>query len=247
MFGYEPKHWGISAANTTAVPALNSWIEERDTVQELLQQHLNRARQLMKNQADKKRSFRSFELGDQVYLKLQPYIQTSVAPRANHKLSYKFYGPFPIVSKINEVAYKLQLPASATIHPVFHVSLLRRALNPGMTAEPCLPQCFDELAVPVAILQTRWKQQKGKMCKQVRVRWSNSDALGSTWEDKASLQARFPFAEAWGQASSQEAGDVSAPDRCAPQDSDTNQPQAAPRAARTRKPSCRTCGPEWSK
>ncbi|EMS46801.1 UDP-glycosyltransferase 87A2 [Triticum urartu] len=70
-------------------------------------------------------------VGDQVFLKLQPYIQTSVAPRANHKLAYKYYGPFPIVAKINEVAYKLQLPPQATIHPVFHVSLLRRVLNSG--------------------------------------------------------------------------------------------------------------------
>uniref|UniRef100_A0A453NI67 Integrase catalytic domain-containing protein n=1 Tax=Aegilops tauschii subsp. strangulata TaxID=200361 RepID=A0A453NI67_AEGTS len=133
MFGYEPRHWGITAENTCSVPVLKSWIEERDTIQELLQQHLNRARQLMKSQADKKRSFRTFEVGDQVYLKLQPYIQTSVAPRENHKLAYKYYGPFPTIAKINEVAYKLQLPPQATIHPMFHASLLRRVLNSGMT------------------------------------------------------------------------------------------------------------------
>uniref|UniRef100_A0A453EU58 Tf2-1-like SH3-like domain-containing protein n=1 Tax=Aegilops tauschii subsp. strangulata TaxID=200361 RepID=A0A453EU58_AEGTS len=103
------------------------------TVQDFIQQHLNRAPQLMKEQADQKRSFRVFKVGDQVFLKLQPYIQSSVAPRENHKLSYKFYGPFPIIAKINDMAYKLQLPPHATVHPVFHVSLLRRALAPGMS------------------------------------------------------------------------------------------------------------------
>uniref|UniRef100_A0A453DEU0 Integrase catalytic domain-containing protein n=1 Tax=Aegilops tauschii subsp. strangulata TaxID=200361 RepID=A0A453DEU0_AEGTS len=132
MFGYEPRHWGISANSTCSVPALQAWLDEKETVQALLQQHLNRAQQIMKHQADKKRSFRTFTVGESVFLRLQPYIQSSVAPRANHKLSYKYYGPFTIIDKINDVAYKLQLPPQATVHPVFHVSLLRRALLPAL-------------------------------------------------------------------------------------------------------------------
>jgi hypothetical protein len=45
----------------------------------------------MKQQADKGRSERQFAVGDLVYLKPQPYIQTSIAPRANHKLSFNFF------------------------------------------------------------------------------------------------------------------------------------------------------------
>lgn len=76
----------------------------------------------MKQQADKGRIEREFSVGDSVYVKLQPYVQTSVATRANHKLSFKYFGPFPIVQRVGKVAYKLQLPDSAVIHPVFHVS-----------------------------------------------------------------------------------------------------------------------------
>jgi hypothetical protein len=61
----------------------------------------------MKHQADKGRSERSFEIGDMVYLKLQPHIQSSVAPRSNHKLSFKFFGPFKVLQKVGSVAYKL--------------------------------------------------------------------------------------------------------------------------------------------
>lgn len=121
-------------------------------MQDLIQQHLHRARQCMKSNADKHRSFREFAVGDSVFLKLQPYVQSSVAPRAHHKLSFKFYGPYPIIEKINAVAYKLQLRAQASVHPVFHVSQLCRALLPGTTVTPDLPICTDMLAIPMEIL-----------------------------------------------------------------------------------------------
>uniref|UniRef100_A0A8R7UGC7 Integrase catalytic domain-containing protein n=1 Tax=Triticum urartu TaxID=4572 RepID=A0A8R7UGC7_TRIUA len=153
MFGREPRHWGITATTSCTVPALQAWLKERTVMQGVIQQQLHRAHQLMKDQADKKRSFMQFQVGDQVFLKLQPYIQTSVAPRANHKLSYKFYGPFPIIAKINYVAYELELPPQATVHPVFHVSQLRQALLPGTTASTTLPPQEEDLAVPVVVLQ----------------------------------------------------------------------------------------------
>jgi hypothetical protein len=60
--------------DTCPIPDLDAWLAERDLMTRLLKQHLERVRQRMKRQADKKRSERTFEVGDMVFLKLQPYI-----------------------------------------------------------------------------------------------------------------------------------------------------------------------------
>jgi hypothetical protein len=78
-----------------------------------IQHNLNRPQQLMKHQSDKHRQERSFDVGDWVYIKLQPHVQQSVTRRTNQKLSYKYFGPYLIIQKIGHVAYKLQLPAAS--------------------------------------------------------------------------------------------------------------------------------------
>jgi hypothetical protein len=88
----------------------------------LLHQHLCRAKLRMKLQEDKGRSEREFQIGDMVFLKLQPYVQTSVTPRSSQKLSFRYFGPYHVLSRVGIVAYKLDLPASSSVHPIFHVS-----------------------------------------------------------------------------------------------------------------------------
>lgn len=124
VYGYQPSHFGISMEDCV-VPDLAEWLSDRKFMHHLIQQHLHRAQQQMKFYADKNRSFREFQLQDWVYLKVQPYVQSSVAKRANHKLSFRYYDPFQILQKVGSVAYKLDLPPDCLIHPVVHVSQLR--------------------------------------------------------------------------------------------------------------------------
>ena len=93
---------------------------------DLIKQHLHCAKQRMKRQADENRSEREFQLDDWVFLKLQPYVQSSLADRSNQKLAFKYFGPFHIIERIGSVAYKLELPASSSIHPVFMFPSSRR-------------------------------------------------------------------------------------------------------------------------
>ena len=46
------------------------------------------------------------------------------------KLNPRYIGPFEILARIGPVAYKLRLPQElSNIHPVFHVSNLKKCLS----------------------------------------------------------------------------------------------------------------------
>lgn len=84
-----------------------------------------------------------------MFLKLQPYRQNSVKQRFSQKLSHRYYGPFRILRRIGSVAYELELPPSARIHPVFHVSLPKPCYGQPITQITPLPLLdFETLSVP---------------------------------------------------------------------------------------------------
>lgn len=49
-------------------------------------------------------------------------MQSSVVVRPSAKISLKYFGPYKVLAKIGEAAYRIQLPTDSKIHNVFHVS-----------------------------------------------------------------------------------------------------------------------------
>lgn len=138
-----------------------------------------------------------------VYLKLQPHVQSSVANRSNQKLSFKFYGPYKILQKVGAVAYKLDLPATAQIHPAVHVSQLKRYIAPAMDSSPDISAvCSDPTLelLPHCILERSLVAKGTASAFRVKVQWAGMPPSLATWEDEDDLRRRYPTATAWGQA-----------------------------------------------
>lgn len=70
------------------------------------------------DQANKKHIPHHFTVNDFVYVKLRPHSQISLQGKGNHNLIMRFYGPFKTIQQIDDVAFKLELPAASRIHPV---------------------------------------------------------------------------------------------------------------------------------
>ena len=118
-------------AGDSKVEVVDRSLQTREAAIKMLKFYLQRAQNRMKQYADKKRSDRQFAVGDMVYVKLQPYRQSSIANRRCLKLSVRFFGPYKVLERIGEVAYKLDLPADARIHSTFHVSQLKKHIGPA--------------------------------------------------------------------------------------------------------------------
>lgn len=183
------------SVGTSPVDSVERQLQDRDAMLDLLKFHLLRAQQKMKAVADGKRRDVEFVVGDLVYLKLRPYRQVSLARRRNEKLSPRFYGPFQITHRVGPVAYRLSLPESSSIHPVFHVSQLRKALGQEQAVSSLPPQLTYDLelcAEPADLLGVRHARGGGSNDLEVLIRWANLSAHDDTWESYAAIDAQFP-------------------------------------------------------
>lgn len=144
LYGYTPTHLSMGPYLPSAQSLTKDYIQERAKLQQLLEDNLNKAQQMMCFYANKHRQERSFEVGDQVYLKLQPFRQNFVHLRKNLKLSLKYYGPFTVTQKIGKVAYKWDLPQNTLIHNVFHVFLLKKKIGNKYIPSLTLPITDDK-------------------------------------------------------------------------------------------------------
>jgi hypothetical protein len=125
-----------------------------------------------------------YKVGDRVWL-LRRNVKTA---RPSDKLDHKRLGPFPITAKIGKAAFRLQLPPSMKIHPVFHVALLepfRPNDIPGRVQDPPPPVIVDdheEFEVET-ILDSRTRY--GRL--QYYVHWKDWPISDRSWQPRENL------------------------------------------------------------
>ncbi|XP_026396020.1 uncharacterized protein LOC113290652 [Papaver somniferum] len=195
LYAYAPPHLIFPIPASTSVATVENYLQERDVMFQLLKDELCKAQHRMKYFADQKRSDREFAVVNLVFLKLQPYRQTSVVVSKNFKLSAKYFGPFAVLQRIGVVAYKMQLHVGSRIHPVFLVSQLKKKIGLHTTLSPHIPlvdHAGQFIVEPAAVLDTRETLRGTSRIKQFLVQWCNSAPEEATWEDVAHLHAQFP-------------------------------------------------------
>lgn len=195
VYGRTPPTLANYIPGSTLIEAVEISLKSRDEKLRLLKAALESAQFKMKSNADKHRTDYSFNVGDLVLVKLQPYRQQSVATRVSHKFSKKYFGPFPILQKVGSVAYKLQLPATSKIHPVFHISLLKKFVGTNDTPHSSLPMDAinnQPVIQPVAVLDHRKKKVHHHWVDQYLVQWENLPLEESTWLDSHILKQLYP-------------------------------------------------------
>ena len=103
-------------------------VEETMKKLEIIQTNMKKAQDRQKKYADQSRREVMFNIGGWVYLKVSAQKEKDRFGKVG-KLAVRFIGPYQIIQRIGEVAYHLNLPEEMQIHPVFHVSMLRKHVH----------------------------------------------------------------------------------------------------------------------
>ena len=146
----------------------------------------------MKQQANQHHRERSFDVGDWVFLRLQPYKQISLKQaKKDNKLSPNYYGPYKVLQKIGTMAYKLELPVASRVHLVFYVSCLKKVIGDKIRVQTIFPELDEEgkiILEPEAVIETRTRKLRNRSISEYLIKWNNLFAEDSTWEDENFIQ-----------------------------------------------------------
>lgn len=162
------------------------FLVSKQSMLDQLKENLVQAQNRMKKYADLKRTERVFEVGEMVYLKMPPYRLAAFGFRGALKLQNKYYGPFLIIQKVGNSAYKLQFPEHVKIHPVFHVSQLKKHIGSRAMPSPDLPMVHEDGTIktePATVLEVRQVPRNNMPVVQWLIQWENLAPDDATWED----------------------------------------------------------------
>ena len=170
----------------------------RETTEKIkvIRQRLLTAQSRQKSYADRRRRPLTFEVGDHVFLKVSPRRGLMRFGRSG-KLAPRFIGPFEILDRVGEVAYRLALPPQlSSVHNTFHVSMLRKyEPDPSHVLDWTDLEVEEDVSYeerPVQVLDTREQVLRGKTIPLVKVLWRHHGVEEATWEREQEVRSKYP-------------------------------------------------------
>nr|GEW41990.1 putative reverse transcriptase domain-containing protein [Tanacetum cinerariifolium] len=161
-----------------------------------IKEKLKTTRDRQKSYANKRRRELEFQVGDREMLKIFPW-KGIVRFGKKRKLSPIYIGPFKIIARVGEVAYRLELPEELRgIHNTFHVSNLRKCL-----ANESEIVSYEELQVnkkllynkdPIQAIDRKIMKLRSKQIPLVKVECQFYSGPQATWEPKAKMKEMYP-------------------------------------------------------
>jgi hypothetical protein len=191
----------LTSKNPSAMMFAGDWYKRSERAKRLLLA----AQQRQSKYFDKRRreieDNSSFQEGAKVLVNtrnIRLLMRIKDSETRKEKLLPRFIGPFEIVKKISEVAFKLKLPEHFKIHDVFHVSLLREFKESGRYQPPPAPIEVDgEWEYEVEkILNERTVRRGRRNVTEFFVQWKGYSVEHNTWEPEENLlKAREAIAD----------------------------------------------------
>ncbi|KAI4899522.1 hypothetical protein NFI96_011522 [Prochilodus magdalenae] len=171
----------VVLAPPSDVPSVEHWMKRSEEVWEETDQHIEMALQRNKRHADKHRgNTPTYVPGDRVWLSTRDF-RFSEGCR---KLLPKYIGPFKIISKVNDVTYKLELPPQYRVCSSFHVSLLKPVV-PGpldeVSPETTPPAPIDVGGTPVYAVRRLLDSRRRGGTLQYLVDWEGYGPEERSW------------------------------------------------------------------
>lgn len=173
------------------VPAAQAHAQDITEAVEHAKAKLREVQERQAQAANRHRRDYQFKVGDKVKLST---VNLNLPSTMTKKLVARYLGPFSVERVINPVAYKLKLPPSMKIHPVFHISLLRPwkedAIFPGHTSAPVPVQVYpDDNQWLVDKLLDKRKERVGRTWViEYLVRWLNCGPEDDSWEPASNIE-----------------------------------------------------------
>ena len=188
-----PLNWSETGERQLFGPDI---IQEAEEKVRIIRENLKIAQTRQKSYYDSKHRDMVYAPGDLAYLRVTPL-------RGTHrfgikgKLAPRYIGPFPVLSRRGELAYRLELPEKLSkVHDVFHVSQLKKCFkDPGRAIDHETIDLQEDLTYhehPVCILDEVERRTRNKSVKFLKVQWSHHSDKEATWEREDHLRSEYP-------------------------------------------------------